>query len=239
MTELKPKAFISWSSGKDSAYALLAARRLELAEIVGVLTTVNGVHDRVSMHGVRNTLLDLQVAALGLQCVKVPLPSPCSNQEYENRMTAAVERIKAQGVRHVVFGDLFLEDIRAYREERLAAADMTGIFPLWRRDTRALAEEMMAGGIIADLVVIDPRKLDRAFAGRRFDRDLLAALPAGVDPCGENGEFHTFVSSGPMFSAPIAVTGGQIVERDGFVFADMVPTSTNHRSAGPVPCPVE
>jgi uncharacterized protein (TIGR00290 family) len=229
--EQKPNAFISWSSGKDSAFALLEARRLGLAEIVGVLSTVNEVHDRVSMHGVRNALLDLQIAALGLPCLKVPLPSPCSNQDYEIRMGAAVDRIKAQGVRHIVFGDLFLEDTRAYREEKLAAAGMTGIFPLWRRDTRDLAEDMFASGFIAHLVVIDPRKLNRSFAGRQFDRDLLSALPAGVDPCGENGEFHTFVSSGPMFSAPIAVTAGEIVERDGFVFADMVPASTRGGSA--------
>ncbi len=138
-------------------------------------------------------------------------------------MAAAVERIKTEGVCQIVFGDLFLEDVRAYREERLAAAGMTGIFPLWRRDTHGLAERMIARGFVAHLVSVDPQKLDRGFAGRRFDRDLLAALPPGVDPCGENGEFHTFVSSGPMFSAPIAVTPGQIVERDGLVFADVRP----------------
>jgi uncharacterized protein (TIGR00290 family) len=223
MTVSPPKAFISWSSGKDSAFALLEAHRLGLAEIVGVLTTVNEVHDRVAMHGVRNALLDRQVAALGLPCIKVPLPSPCSNEVYEARMGVAVERIKAGGVRHMVFGDLFLEDIRAYREEKLAAAGMNGIFPLWQRDTAALAKEMIACGFGAHLVTVDPRKLDRGFAGQRFNHDLLAALPPGVDPCGENGEFHTFVSSGPMFSAPIAVAVGEIVERDGFIFADMIP----------------
>ena len=224
MTQSMAKAFISWSSGKDSAFALLEARRLGLAEIIGVLTTVNEVHDRVSMHGVRNVLLDRQVAALDLPCLKVLLPYPCSNELYEARMAAAVERIKAVGVRHMVFGDLFLEDVRAYREQRLAAAGMTGVFPLWQRNTQELAEEMIARGFVAHLVTIDPRKLDRGFAGRLFDRDLLAALPAGVDPCGENGEFHTFVSSAPMFSAPIAVTAGQVVERDGFIFADLTPT---------------
>jgi uncharacterized protein (TIGR00290 family) len=223
MTPSAPTAYLSWSSGKDSAFALLEARRLGAAEIVGVLTTVNEVHDRVSMHGVRNALLDRQIAALGLPGLKVPLPSPCSNEIYEQRMAAAIDRIKADGVRHVVFGDLFLEDIRAYREERLAIAGMAGVFPLWRRDTHALAREMIARGFVAHLVTVDPRKLDRGFAGRRFDYDLLAALPAGVDPCGENGEFHTFVSSGPMFSAPIAVTVGEVVERDGFIFADMLP----------------
>jgi uncharacterized protein (TIGR00290 family) len=223
MTASAPKAFMSWSSGKDSAFALLEARRLGTAEIVGVLTTVSEVYDRVSMHGVRNALLDRQVAALGLPCVKVPLPSPCSNEIYEARMAVAIERIKADGVRHVVFGDLFLEDIRAYREEKLATAGMEGIFPLWRRDTHALAREMIARGLVAHLVTVDPGKLDRGFAGRRFDHDLLAALPEGVDPCGENGEFHTFVSAGPMFAAPIAVAVGEVVEREGFVFADVVP----------------
>jgi uncharacterized protein (TIGR00290 family) len=218
-----PKAFISWSSGKDSAFALLEARRLGLAEIVGVLTTVNEVYDRVAMHGVRNTLLDRQVEALGLPCLKVFLPSPCANEVYEARMAVAIERIKAEGVRHIVFGDLFLADLRAYREERLATAGMTGIFPLWRRDTHALAGEMIARGFVAHLVTVDPGKLERGFAGRRFDHDLLAALPPGVDPCGENGEFHTFVSAGPMFSAPIAVAVGETVERDGFVFADVIP----------------
>jgi uncharacterized protein (TIGR00290 family) len=222
MTAAAPRAFISWSSGKDSAFALLEARRLGAAEIVGVLTTVSEVYDRVSMHGVRNALLDRQVAALGLPVLKVPLPSPCSNEIYEQRMAAAIDRIKADGVRHVVFGDLFLEDIRTYREERLAPVGMAGIFPLWRRDTRALAQEMIACGFVAHLVTVDPRQLDRGFAGRRFDHDLLAALPPGVDPCGENGEFHTFVSAGPMFSAPIAVAVGEVVEREGFVFADLL-----------------
>jgi uncharacterized protein (TIGR00290 family) len=223
MTASAPKAFISWSSGKDSAFALLEAHRLGLAEIVGVLMTVNEVHDRIAIHGVRNTLLDRQVEALGLPCLKVFLPTPFTNQVYEARMAVAIEQIKAEGVRHIVFGDLFLEDVRAYREERLAAAGMTGIFPLWRRDTHALAEEMIARGFIAHLVSVDPSKLGRGFAGQPFDHNLLAALPPGVDPCGENGEFHTFVSSGPMFSAPIAVTVGQIVERDDFVFADVIP----------------
>ncbi|MDA8051594.1 MAG: adenine nucleotide alpha hydrolase [Rhodospirillales bacterium] len=217
-----PRAYVSWSSGKDSAFALLETRRLGLAEIAGVLTTVSEVHDRVSMHGVRTALLERQVAALGLSCVKVKLPSPCSNEIYEERMAEAVARIKGEGVRHVVFGDLFLEDVRAYREKRLAAAGMRGIFPLWRRDTAALAREMIAQGFVAHLVTIDPGKLDRGFAGRAFDEALLAALPGGVDPCGENGEFHTFVSAGPMFAAPIAVAPGEVVEREGFVFADFL-----------------
>jgi uncharacterized protein (TIGR00290 family) len=218
-----PRAFVSWSSGKDSAFALYTARLTGLADIVGVLTTTNEVANRVAMHGVRNELLDRQVAALGLPSIKVPLPYPCSNEVYEQRMAVAVEEIKAQGVRHMVFGDLFLEDIRAYREAKLVAADMIGLFPLWRRNTRSLAHDMIESGVIAHLVCVDPKKLDRRFAGRRFDPDLLAALPADCDPCGENGEFHTVVSAGPMFSAPIPISIGQVVERDGFVFADAVP----------------
>jgi len=217
-----PKAYVSWSSGKDSAFALHEARRLGLVEIVGVLTTVNEVHQRVAMHGVRDALLDRQVAALGLPCLKVPLPSPCPNAVYEARMAEATARIMAQGVRHMVFGDLFLADIRAYREARLAEAGMEGIFPLWQRDTKALARDMIAQGLVAHLTCVDPRQLDRRFAGRRYDAELLAALPDSVDPCGENGEFHTVVSAGPMFSAPIAVTVGEVVERDGFVFADVL-----------------
>lgn len=217
-----PKAFLSWSSGKDSAFALIEARRLGLADVVGVLTTVNETHQRVAMHGVREELLDRQAAALGLPCLKVPLPSPCSNEVYEARMAAAVAAIKAEGVRHVVFGDLFLEDIRAYREERMRDAGMECIFPLWGRDTHTLARDMIASGLVAHLTCVDPRRLDRSFAGRRFDEALLRDLPEGVDPCGENGEFHTLVSAGPMFAQPIPVSAGTVIERDGFVFADVL-----------------
>lgn len=219
---MSPKAFISWSSGKDSAFALHEARRLGLADVVGVLTTVNEVHDRVAMHGVRNTLLDRQIAGLGLPAIKVPLPSPCPNEIYEARMAEATARIKAQGVRHMIFGDLFLEDIRAYRDQKLAAANMEAIYPLWRRETRALAEEMISSGLIAHIVCLDPRRIDRKFAGRQFDRDLLRELPPGIDPCGENGEFHTVVSAGPMFKSAIPVTIGETVERDGFIFTDVI-----------------
>jgi uncharacterized protein (TIGR00290 family) len=220
---MRPKAFVSWSSGKDSAFALHEARRLRVVDVVGLLTTVNEVHLRVAMHGTRESLLDRQVAGIGLPCLKIPLPSPCPNEVYEARMAEACVRIKAQGVRHIVFGDLFLEDIRAYRETRLKEAGMEGVFPLWQRDTRALAHEMIGSGLVAHLVCIDPRRIDRRFAGRRFDTDLLAELPATADPCGENGEFHTAVSAGPMFAAPIPVEPGEVVERDGFVFADVIP----------------
>jgi uncharacterized protein (TIGR00290 family) len=218
-----PKAYVSWSSGKDSAFAFHVARRDGLAEIAGVLTTVNEVYDRVAMHGVRNTLLDRQIAALGVPAIEVPIPSPCTNEIYEARMAETCARIKAEGINHIVFGDLFLEDLRAYREEKLAAIGMTAVFPLWKRDTKSLAREMIANGIVAHVACLDPKVLDRSFAGRRFDEDFLRDLPAGVDPCGENGEFHTVVSAGPMFSAPISVTIGETVEREGFVFADVIP----------------
>lgn len=218
-----PKAFVSWSSGKDSAFALYEARRLGLADIVGVLTTVNEVHDRVAMHGVRNALLDLQVAALGVPAIRINIPSPCPNEVYEARMAETCERIAAQGVRHIVFGDLFLEDLRAYRIGKLAGIGMEAVFPLWQRRTDALAREMIASGIRARITCLDPGKLDRSFAGRAFDAALLRDLPEAVDPCGENGEFHTVVLAGPMFAAPIPARIGETVERDGFVFTDVVP----------------
>jgi uncharacterized protein (TIGR00290 family) len=217
-----PKAYISWSSGKDSAYALCEARAAGLADVVGAITTFSEVYDRVAMHGVRASVLDRQIAALGLPSLTVMLPSPCSNEIYEARFGAACEHLKEQGIRHIVFGDLFLEDIRAYRERQLAALGMTPIFPLWRRPTASLAREMMASGLVAHLVCVDPRRLAREFAGRRFDAQLLDELPPDVDPCGENGEFHTVVTAGPMFAAPIPVRHGEVVERDGFVFADVL-----------------
>lgn len=218
-----PSAYVSWSSGKDSAFALCEARRLGLARIVGVLTTINEAYDRVAMHGVRNAMLDRQIAELGLPAIKVPLPNPCPNEVYETRMAEACTWLKEQGIAHIVFGDLFLADIRAYREERLAAIGMQGVFPLWQRDTAALARAMIASGFVAHIVCLDPRRLDRRFAGRRFDEALLRELPATVDPCGENGEFHTVVTAGPMFGASIAATIGDTVEREGFVFTDVVP----------------
>jgi len=172
------------------------------------------------MHGVRDSVLERQITALGLPALKVMLPQPCSNEVYEQRMAVACERLREQGVRHIVFGDLFLEDIRAYREKQLAAAGMAGIFPLWQRNTAHLAREMIASGLIAHLACVDPRHLAREFAGRCFDARLLDELPSNVDPCGENGEFHTVVAAGPMFSAPIPLVAGEVVERDGFVFAD-------------------
>jgi uncharacterized protein (TIGR00290 family) len=222
----RPRAWLAWSSGKDSAWALHTIREQNEFEVVALLTTVKSVYQRVAMHAVRESLLELQAAATGLPLVKVPIPSPCSNEIYEQAMSVAMAQARAEEVHHVVFGDLFLEDIRSYRETQLAACGMTPAFPLWRRDTRQLANEMLAGGISAYLTCVDPRKLDRSFAGRRFDASLLADLPSDVDPCGENGEFHTFSCAGPMFRAPIGVTVGEIVERDGFVFADLLPCAS-------------
>jgi uncharacterized protein (TIGR00290 family) len=217
-----PKAVMSWSTGKDSAFALHEARRSAEVEIVGLLTTVTTAFGRVSMHGVREALLDRQAEALGLPCWKVPIPSPCPNEVYEAEMTRALGELESLGVDRVVFGDLFLEDLRSYREARLREIGMSAIFPLWLRDTGTLARDMIESGLRATITCIDPRKLDRSFAGRTFDSALLEALPAGVDPCGENGEFHTFASVGPMFRRPIPIDVGDVVERDGFVFADLL-----------------
>jgi len=219
----RPKAWLAWSSGKDSAWALYTVRQAREFEVVALLTTVNRTHERVAMHAVRESLLELQATAAGLRLVKVPIPSPCPNEIYEQAMSGAMKRARAEGVQHVIFGDLFLQDVRAYREKQLAGCGMTPVFPLWGRDTRELAQDMVAGGLSAYLTCVDPRHLDRTFAGRRFDRDLLAALPRNVDPCGENGEFHSFANAGPMFRAEVPVTVGEIVDRDGFVFADLLP----------------
>ena len=220
---IRPKALVSWSTGKDSAFALHEARRSGEFDLVGILTTVTVAFGRVSMHGVRESLLDRQAEALGLPCWKVPIPSPCPNDVYEREMGRVLEQTRRAGVTHVVFGDLFLEDLRAYREERLATVGMVGVFPLWKRDTKAFAREMIAAGLRATLTCVDPKKLDPSFAGRAYNEGLLAEFPAAVDPCGENGEFHSFAWAGPMFDRTIPVCGGEVVERDGFVFADVVP----------------
>ena len=219
----RPKAWLAWSSGKDSAWALHVVRQAGEFDVVALLTTVNRTHSRVAMHAVRESLLEMQAAATGLALVKVPIPSPCSNEFYERAMDEAMARAKKSGVNHVIFGDLFLEDIRAYRERHFAACGMTPVFPLWRKDTGRLAEEMLAGGLSAYLTCVDPRRMDREFVGRRFDADFLREIPVNVDPCGENGEFHSFANAGPMFRKEIPVAVGEIVEREGFVFADLLP----------------
>ncbi len=219
----RPKAVVSWSSGKDSALALHEVQRSGDVEIVGTLTTITSAFGRVSMHGVRESLLDRQAEVLGLRAWKVPIPSPCPNDVYEREMARVLGEIQQLGVSAVVFGDLFLEDIRRYREARLAEVGMRGLFPLWGRKTAALAREMIEVGIGATLTCVDPKKLDRSFAGRTFDSALLGDFPDGVDPCGENGEFHSFAWAGPMFRGPISIEVGEVVDRDGFVFADLLP----------------
>lgn len=220
---MKQKAWLSWSSGKDSAWALERVRRQDEAEIVALLTTVNQTHHRVAMHAVREELLDRQAEALGLPLVKVQLPWPCPNAIYESAMADAVERARREGVTMMVFGDLFLEDIRRYREEKLAGTGIQPLFPLWEINTAHLASQMIEAGLRAYLTCVDPKKLPRRFAGRMFDHTLLAEFPPDVDACGENGEFHTFAFAGPMFRQPIVAQQGEVIERDGFVFADLIP----------------
>jgi uncharacterized protein (TIGR00290 family) len=219
----RPRALLSWSSGKDSAYSLHVARTEGIFDVVGLLTTVTSTFARVSMHGVRESILEEQARQARLPLTKISIPSPCTNEQYEAAMRGAMEQAQADGITHVLFGDLYLEDIRAYREQNLARVGMSAAFPLWGRDTRALASEMIDSGLEAILTCVDPKRLPASFAGRRYDRQLLADLPPDVDPCGENGEFHSCVVAGPMFSAPLNVAVGDVVERDGFVFADVLP----------------
>jgi len=219
----RPKAVVSWSSGKDSAFALGEVRRADEFEVVGLLTTVTKSFGRVSIHGVRETLLDQQSRATGLPLLRVEIPYPCPNEVYETEMAKAIRELEARGVSHMVFGDLFLEDVRAYRESKLEPTGIRPVFPLWHRNTTELARAMIDSGLEARIVCLDPKKLPKRFAGRRFDAELLGDLPTSVDPCGEKGEFHTFVTQGPMFSRPIPVVPGEVVERDGFVFADLMP----------------
>ena len=198
--------------------------------VAGLLTTTNEAFDRVAMHAVRRTILEAQANAAQLPLHVIPLPWPCSNAEYESRMAAAVAGFVRDGFTHVAFGDLFLEDVRRYREERLAGTGVTPLFPLWKtKSTHELARDMIAGGLKAFLTCVDPRKLDVSFAGRAFDEALLRDLPPAADPCGENGEFHTCVWDGPMFHQPVDISVGDVVLRDGFVFADLCQPSTVDR----------
>ena len=225
-TPVKPRVLLSWSSGKDAAWVLHMLRQAWDVEVVGLLTTLSADGDRVAMHAVRRTLLEAQVRAAGLPLLAVPLPWPCSNAEYEEATARALGEARERwGITHVAFGDLFLEDVRAYRERQMAQVGLTPLFPLWGLPTRALARDMIAGGLEARLTCIDPRRLPESLAGRAFDAALLEALPPDVDPCGEAGEFHTFASAGPMFSHPVPTTLGEVVARDGFVFADLLPPS--------------
>jgi len=223
---VKPKALLAWSSGKDSAWSLHVLRAQAEVEVVGLLTTINEAFDRVAMHAVRTELLRAQADAADLPLWPVLIPWPCSNAEYEAAMAAAMARARADGITHVAFGDLFLEDVRRYREERLAPTGIAPLFPIWGTPTDALASRMIAAGLRARLTCVDPKSLDARFAGREFDAALLAELPASVDPCGERGEFHTFTYDGPMFRRPVPIRTGEVVTRDGFVFADLLPSES-------------
>ena len=216
---------LSWSSGKDSAWTLHRLRADPGVDVVALVTTVNEEYARVAMHAVRVELLRAQAAAAGVPLIEVPIPNPCSNAEYEQRMRALIERLRAERIEHMAFGDLFLADIRAYRERQLQDTGIRPLFPLWETPTAGLASDMVAGGLKAVLTCVNPKQLAAEFCGRQFDAALLAALPASVDPCGENGEFHSFVYGGPMFRHALAVETGETVERDGFVFTDVRPVA--------------
>ncbi len=217
----RPRVVVSWSSGKDSAFALGELLRGGAVDVVGLLTTITETFSRVSMHGVRESILEAQAKAVGLPLYKVQIPFPCPNAVYEARMAEVTRRLREESVTHVAFGDLFLQEIRAYREEKMRSSGLAPLFPIWGRPTRALAQEMIDQGLEATLVCVDPRKIPGTLAGRRFDRRLLEDLPADADPCGENGEFHTCVTSAPFFAHPLRVRPGPVVARDGFVFADL------------------
>ena len=219
------KTLVSWSSGKDSAWLVHTIRTtMPEYEVSALLTTINADANRVAMHAVRAEVLEAQAHALGLPLWTVPIPSPCPNEVYERAMAGAVAKAVAEGFTHVAFGDLFLEDVRRYREERLAGSGLTPIFPLFGSDTASLAKTMIASGLRARITCLNPKQLDRSFAGREFDTQLLADLPEGVDRCAERGEFHTCAYAGPMFAYPLPIETGAVVERDGFVFTDILMT---------------
>jgi uncharacterized protein (TIGR00290 family) len=219
----RPKALLSWSSGKDAAWALHLLQSQAAVEVVGLVTTTNEAFGRVAMHGVREGLVEAQADAARVPLWKVPLPWPCANEAYEAIMAGVCTEAAARGIEYLAFGDLFLEDIRDYRIQKLAGSGLKPLFPAWTADTAGLARAMLAGGLRATLACVDPRHLDASFAGRAFDAALLKTLPDTVDPCGERGEFHTFAWDGPAFAHPVMIQVGAVVERDGFVFADLVP----------------
>jgi uncharacterized protein (TIGR00290 family) len=219
----KTKVLLSWSSGKDSAWALHTLRQEPAIEVVGLFTTLNQAFERVAMHGVRKQLLMQQAECVGLPLTTIDLPWPCTNEDYARIMTDFIAGVVAEGIHHMAFGDLFLEDVRAYREKQLLGTGIEPLFPLWGSDTAELAQQMMAAGLKARISSLDPKKLDASLGGHEFDPALLAALSAEVDPCGENGEFHTLAWDGPMFLRPLAIRVGETVVRDGFVFTDLLP----------------
>jgi uncharacterized protein (TIGR00290 family) len=217
---MRKNTWLSWSSGKDSAWAPHALRQSDEYEASGLFTTVNSAFDRVAMHAVRVELLQLQAQAIGLPLYLIEIPYPCSDELYAAAMAEFMARARDEGVQCMAFGDLYLEDVRRYREERMQGTGIEAVFPLWGRPTRTLLEEMLAGGLRARLTCVDPRVLSAEFAGRELTLEMLEGMPAGIDPCGENGEFHSFVFDGPMFARPLDIEMGEVVERDGFVFAD-------------------
>lgn len=222
---------LSWSSGKDSAWTLYQLRQRDDVEVVGLFTTLNRQFDRVAMHAVRRQLLELQAAAADLPLQVLEIPAPCSDTDYAQLMQGFVATVLSSGIRHIAFGDLFLEDLRTYRERQLQAAGINALFPLWGLPTAQLARDMLAAGTEAWLTCVDPAQLDAGFAGRRYDQALLDALPAQVDPCGENGEFHSFVSASPAFRHAVPVTAGAVVARDGFIYADLLPAQAGAGAA--------
>lgn len=228
---IRGRVLLSWSSGKDSAWTLYRLRQVTDFEICGLLTTFNAANDRVAMHAVRAELVQAQAEAAGLPLWQVDLPFPCSNETYEQRMRAALEQARAEGITHLAFGDLFLEDVRAYRERLLEGSGIQPLFPLWGIETRHLAHEMIAAGLRAVVVTVDPRQLSPSFAARPFDEQFLRDLPSQVDPCGERGEFHTFCFAGPMFQRPIPIRIGRQVTRSGFVFTDLKLRRARRRSS--------
>jgi uncharacterized protein (TIGR00290 family) len=219
------RILLSWSSGKDSAWALHLLRQNPECRVEALVTTFNTTADRVAMHAVRRALVEEQARAAGLPLWQVELPWPCSNAQYEEIMRGVCRRAVAGGITDIAFGDLYLEDIRAYRERQLEDTGLTPLFPVWKIPTRQLAADMITAGIRAKITCVDGSKLDRSFAGREYNQEFMESLPPTADPCGENGEFHTFVYEAPVFTRPLAVETGEIVERDGFIFADVVPAS--------------
>lgn len=216
------KILLSWSSGKDSAYSLYALQQSNEYEVVGLISTVTEEYNRVSMHSTRVTLLQQQAKQLNLPLHMISIPPQCSNQIYASKMNSFIAKVSQTDISHIAFGDLFLEDIRQYREKQLQASAIQPLFPIWKRNTAKLAKEIINIGIKAIITCIDPKKLDASFAGRSYDENFLNDLPTGIDPCGENGEFHTFVYGAPMFKHNIPIRNGKIVTRDGFVYADIL-----------------
>jgi uncharacterized protein (TIGR00290 family) len=219
----KKRTLVSWSSGKDSAWTLYQLQQDNDIELVGLVTTVNETHQRVAMHAVRVSLLEQQAKAAGLPLFIIPIPHPCSNELYNQAMNQFFDSIEGQDITHMAFGDLYLEDIRQYRIDNLKNTGLEPLFPLWLKPTDELAQAMLDGGLKTHITCIDPKQLGASFAGREFNQQFLDDLPDSVDPCGENGEFHSFAYDGPMFKHAISIKAGEVVERDGFVFADLMP----------------